>query len=92
MTLPEGKLKAPEIKKKVEADAEPVVCNDLHYSPRVPLHELEKQYILKALAFHGNNKTEAAEKLGITVKTLFNKLHEYGLMEDYRIHAKSAEA
>jgi DNA-binding NtrC family response regulator len=39
--------------------------------------EAEKQLILKTLASTNNNKTRAAEILGITTKTLQNKLKEY---------------
>jgi DNA-binding NtrC family response regulator len=39
--------------------------------------EAERQLILKTLASTHNNKTRAAEILGITTKTLQNKLKEY---------------
>jgi DNA-binding NtrC family response regulator len=42
------------------------------------LDEAEKQLILRTLASVNNNKTRAAEILGISVKTLHNKLHRYG--------------
>ncbi len=42
-----------------------------------PLSELEKEAILKALKVTGGNKTRAAELLGITVRTLRNKLKQY---------------
>jgi DNA-binding NtrC family response regulator/putative methionine-R-sulfoxide reductase with GAF domain len=45
------------------------------------LFNLEKQYILDTLSHHLGNKTRAAKALGITVKTLYNKLHNYGLIE-----------
>ena len=35
--------------------------------------------ILKTLASVGNNKTKAAEVLGISLKTLHNKLNRYGV-------------
>lgn len=38
----------------------------------------ERLLILKTLESHGNNKTRAAETLGISLKTLHNKLKEYG--------------
>ena len=38
----------------------------------------EKSLILMTLAHTKNNKTRAAEMLGISLKTLFNKLKEYG--------------
>jgi DNA-binding NtrC family response regulator len=40
--------------------------------------EAEKLLILKTLEATSNNKTRAAEILGISLKTLHNKLKEYG--------------
>ena len=40
--------------------------------------EAEKALILSTLEHTNNNKTRAAEILGISLKTLFNKLKEYG--------------
>jgi len=42
------------------------------------LEEAEKALILKTLAANGNNKTRAADVLGISLKTLHNKLKVYG--------------
>jgi len=42
------------------------------------VEEAEKMLILKTLAASNNNKTRAAEILGISLKTLHNKLKEYG--------------
>jgi DNA-binding NtrC family response regulator len=39
----------------------------------------EKEMIRRTLDFTGNNKTKAAKVLGISLKTLHNKLNEYGL-------------
>ncbi|MFQ6757151.1 MAG: sigma-54-dependent Fis family transcriptional regulator [Deltaproteobacteria bacterium] len=41
------------------------------------LREVERQMILQALQANDNNRTHAAEILGISVRTLRNKLHEY---------------
>lgn len=65
-----------------------VVDNTLDYDPALTLHELEKRYILKALGHFGGNKTQAANNLGITIKTLYNKLHEYGEFEKFAVHSK----
>ncbi len=49
------------------------------------LSELEREAILKALKLCRGNKTRAAELLGITVRTLRNKLKQYeeqGLLRD----------
>jgi DNA-binding NtrC family response regulator len=40
--------------------------------------EAEKALVLLTLQHTKNNKTRAAEILGISLKTLFNKLKEYG--------------
>lgn len=63
-----------------------VVIDD--YDPTMPLHELEKRYILKALNYFEGNKTQAANALGITIKTLYNKLHEYGEFERFAVHSR----
>ena len=42
------------------------------------IEEAEKQLILRTLAAQGNNKTRAAQVLGISLKTLHNKLKAYG--------------
>jgi DNA-binding NtrC family response regulator len=42
------------------------------------VEEAEKMLIVKTLQATSNNKTRAAEILGISLKTLHNKLKEYG--------------
>ncbi len=74
--LPEN-IRNPEMK---------IVIDD--YDPTMSLHELEKRYILKALNYFDGNKTQAANALGITIKTLYNKLHEYGEFEKYAVHTR----
>ena len=41
------------------------------------LDELEKQHILRALDLFKGNKTEVAEKLGISRATLWRKLKDH---------------
>lgn len=60
----------------------------IDYDPQVTIHDLEKRYILKALFHFGGNKTQAANALGITIKTLYNKLHEYGEFERFAVHTR----
>lgn len=60
----------------------------LDYDPSLTIAELEKRYILKALAHFEGNKTQAAHALGITIKTLYNKLHEYGEFEKFAVHTR----
>ncbi len=51
------------------------------FSVGTPLEEVEKGHILRTLAFNHGNKTKTAQALGITIKTLYNKLHRYGTFE-----------
>jgi two-component system response regulator HydG len=46
----------------------------------LPLDEIEKATILKALEAAGGNKSETARRLGITRRTLHKKLKAYGVM------------
>lgn len=47
--------------------------------------EMEKELIIERLNYFEGNKTQSAQSLGITIKTLYNKLHEYGLFEQYKV-------
>jgi DNA-binding NtrC family response regulator len=61
------------------------VVNDpdaVHLGVGTTVGEAEKLLILKTLQATGNNKTRAAEILGISLKTLHNKLKEYGRPQD----------
>ena len=42
------------------------------------LAEVEKELILKALAVFNNDKEEAARALGISRRTIYRRLKEYG--------------
>ncbi len=43
----------------------------------IPLHEMERLMIIKGLEHTQGNRTQAADLLGISVRTLRNKLNEY---------------
>jgi DNA-binding NtrC family response regulator len=43
----------------------------------IPLDKVEKEYILASLQKNGGNKARTAEILGISEKTLYNKLNRY---------------
>ncbi|RME15112.1 MAG: sigma-54-dependent Fis family transcriptional regulator [Bdellovibrio sp.] len=49
--------------------------------PGMTVHEAERLLILKTLEFTGQNRTQAAHLLGISVRTLRNKLNEYKAQE-----------
>jgi two-component system NtrC family response regulator len=47
----------------------------------VSLRDLEMQAIHEALDRHAGNKPQAAEELGISLKTLYNKLNQASSLE-----------
>jgi DNA-binding NtrC family response regulator len=59
--------------------------------PGMTVHEMEKQLILATLESEGGNQTKAADHLGISSRTLRNKLYEYGLKVPARAAAKAVE-
>jgi DNA-binding NtrC family response regulator len=61
------------------------------YNPSLKIADVEKAWILKAMDHFRGNKTQASLALGITIKTLYNKLHEYEVFEKYALHTKDTE-
>ena len=57
------------------------------YDPALTLRDMERRCVVQALKYFSGNKTRAANALGITVKTLYNKLHEYGTAQKYNSYA-----
>lgn len=56
----------------------PTKLEPLTYTPTtMTLEEVEKQHILATLTAHNLNRTKTAKVLGISIRTLRNKLHEY---------------
>ena len=45
----------------------------------VSLADIERQHILRALELCEGNRTRAARHLGVSIRTIRNKLHEYGI-------------
>ncbi len=62
-----------------QLEEEKVEEDIIHFS-EMTLDELEKRHICMTLEHLGGNKTKTAKMLGITVKTLYNKLHSYGMI------------
>ncbi|MBI5058298.1 sigma-54-dependent Fis family transcriptional regulator [candidate division KSB1 bacterium] len=58
----------------VHVEAETFVANG---TSTATLHEIEKAAIFRALQINDNNRTKTADALGISIRTLRNKLREY---------------
>lgn len=83
------------IERTVVLDFDPVIDSDHLYldstitpapcgiKAGMTLHEMEKDLILETLEANFQNRTKTASSLGISVRTLRNKLHEYA--EDHGI-------
>jgi two-component system response regulator HydG len=54
-------------------------AEDSHICPGMTLQEMERRLIAATLKAAGNNRTHAAVMLGVTRKTLQNKIKEFGL-------------
>jgi DNA-binding NtrC family response regulator len=62
---------------------------ELGFSAGVTMRDMERQLISRTLEDTGGNRTRAARSLGISLRTLRNKLNEFGLQDR---QAKSAHS
>ncbi|MGH8726808.1 MAG: sigma-54 interaction domain-containing protein [Burkholderiales bacterium] len=62
---------------KPAASPMPLVGNRLQFAVGTPLAEAEKHMIFAALDHYDGNKKKTAEALGLSLKTLYNRLSEY---------------
>jgi two-component system NtrC family response regulator len=62
-------------------DSRKAAASKVRISGPISLRDLEMQAIYDALERHDGNKPEAAEELGISLKTLYNKLNQTVLAE-----------
>jgi transcriptional regulator with PAS, ATPase and Fis domain len=53
---------------------------DQSWIPGQTLNDIERNVILEALKYHSGNRTHTAKALGISIRTLRNKLADYRLM------------
>jgi two-component system response regulator PilR (NtrC family) len=58
--------------------ARPSIAPSIETKAVPTLAEVEKELILRALAVHNNDKEEAARALGISRRTIYRRLKEYG--------------
>lgn len=57
--------------------------NIIPYNPNLNLEQYERAVILAAFRFHRGNRAAIAHSLGITTKTLYNKLKSYTDKDKY---------
>lgn len=75
-------LDADDLPRKLTAGPETRADNGIRVG--LTVHEMEQRLIMKTLESCGGNRTEAAGILGISTRTLRNKLHEYGAMDAFK--------
>lgn len=51
--------------------------NTITFVVGTPMHEIERRMLFKTLAFYDNNKARAAQALGVSPKTIYNRLTAY---------------
>jgi DNA-binding NtrC family response regulator len=61
--------------------SQPAKTVDMGLSAGVTMREMERQLICRTLEDMGGNRTRAAKCLGISLRTLRNKLNEFGLQD-----------
>jgi two-component system response regulator HydG len=71
---------SPVFRDPIRDEALPANGLSLEALENLPLDEVEKATILRTLEQTGGNKSEAARRLGITRRTLHQKLKKYGVM------------
>ncbi len=72
---PPGALDVDQVPMEIRSPAPPAGESGSGGFPAdLPLAEVERRHILRVLEASGGNKTRAAEVLGITVRTLYNRL------------------
>ena len=62
---------------KVDADGQKLVRDDAIGD--LSLEELEREAIVRTLNYFNNNRRKAAKSLGMSERTLYRKIHDYGL-------------
>jgi len=70
-------------------DEQPAKSAEMGLSAGVTMREMERQLISRTLEDVGGNRTRAAKSLGISLRTLRNKLNEFGLQDR---QAKTAQS
>lgn len=63
----------------------------MRWIPGTTISDLEKMAINDAMRFYEGRKTDVAHALGISIKTLYNKLEEYAREDEIRVKREADE-
>ncbi|YCM42710.1 sigma-54 dependent transcriptional regulator [Verrucomicrobiaceae bacterium 227] len=74
----EGKIEEKDLPKEVRGTS--LDAPEILGIGGISLAELEKQALIQTLQLTGGNKAETARRLGVTEKSVYNKLKRHGLM------------
>ncbi len=86
----EPQVTRPNYDNHTPSNSEPIIINhpnDDHFEPvevveeNLSIEEMEKELIDKALKKHRGRRKEAAQELGISERTLYRKIKQYGIKE-----------
>ena len=68
-----------EFQVRIRAVSVPSLANTSLISPGAPIRQLERAHLESTLEMTQGNRTIAAEMLGISIRTMRNRIREYGL-------------
>ncbi len=71
----------PNITIQPKAESAPVHHHHVEVEESLSLQEKEKEFIKKALVKHKGRRKHAAKELGISERTLYRKMNEYGIKD-----------
>ncbi len=74
-------VQAPIYNAGPSTQAEDVIAEEIREPENLNLDDLGKQMLIKALQRNGGNRRNAAKELGISERTLFRRIKQYGLNE-----------
>ena len=85
--LAEDDLLTPTLPMSEHARPLAETASTITFAVGTPMHEIERRMLFKTLAFYDNNKVKAAQALGVTTKTIYNRLTAYQSAAKENAHA-----
>ena len=74
-----SQVTAPQATVRSSADAEDVIVEEVTEPESLNLNDLGRKMVEKALERNGGNRKKAAQELGISDRTLYRRIKQYGL-------------